>query len=200
MAIDISTLPPMPKEAKRPTPEELMGGVTPLQVSDIEPAAPSTLPPMPATTALPPMPKSPDEKRYWEIQAEKEKYGLLNVFSPEAIEERGGVLTSRSVPDDDVRAYAAHYGIDFDTARKLATLRGAAPPLSQIDSVGELIEAAAGKLNIATGNIAGWLGKKGLTDDPKMRAFLDDIGELADGRAGCLFQDWLSLRLVRQVN
>ena len=185
MAIDISTLPPMPEEAKRPTPDEVMGGVTPLQVSEIEPVVPSTLPPMPAATALPPMPKSPDEKRYWEIQAEKEKYGLLNVFSPEAIEERGGnILTSRSVPDEDVRAYAAHYGIDFDTARKLATLRGAAPPLSQIDSIGELIQTAAGKLNIATGNIAGWLGKKGLTDDPKMRAFLDDIGELADGRAG----------------
>jgi len=143
MAIDISTLPPMPEEAKRerPTPDEVMGGVTPLQVSEIEPVVPSTLPPMPAATALPPMPKSPDEKRYWEIQAEKEKYGLLNVFSPEAIEERGGnILTSRSVPDEDVRAYAAHYGIDFDTARKLATLRGAAPPLSQIDSIGELIQ------------------------------------------------------------
>ena len=176
MPIDISTLPQMPA-----SPSKEDGVVSSL------PAMPSAPPPpgMDIVSTLPPMPTSPDEQRYWNIQAEKEKYTLFNTFKPEAIEARGGnILTSRSVPDEDIKAYAAHYGLDFETARKLATLRGAVPPMSQIDSIGELIQAAAGKLNIATGNLAGWLGKKTLTDDPKLRAFLDDIGELADGRAG----------------
>ena len=128
---------------------------------------------------------SPEEKRFQEIQAEKEKYTFFNTFRPDAINARGGnILASRGVSDEDVKAYAYHYGIDYDLARKIATLRGAAPPLAEINSLEELAQAAAGKLNIATGNIAGWIGKKTYTDDPNMRAFIDDIGELADGRAG----------------
>lgn len=128
--------------------------------------------------------KPPADDLYTKLQKEKEDYGLLNSLSPTAMAQRGGILTSRGVSDEEVNAYAKHYGLDFDTARKLATLRGAVPPMTEIDSVGELAQSVAGKLNIATGNIAGFLGKKALTDDANVRAFLDDIGELADGRSG----------------
>ena len=128
--------------------------------------------------------KPPADDLYTKLQKEKEDYGFLNSLSPTAMAQRGGILTSRGVSDEEVGAYAKHYGLDFDTARKLATLRGAVPPMTEIDSVGELAQTVAGKLNIATGNIAGFLGKKALADDANVRAFLDDIGELADGRSG----------------
>lgn len=124
------------------------------------------------------------ETLYDKLQKEKEKYGLGNSLSPTAMEQRGGILTSRGISDEEVKAFADHYKLDFDTARKLATLRGAVPPMAEINSVTELLQAAAGKLNLATGNLAGWAGKKALTDDPAVRNFLDDVGELADGRAG----------------
>ena len=182
MAIDISTLPQMPSAAKgeSPTPAELMQDLPQMQVSETAPG----ISPLPTMPALPPMPQSKDEKHYWEIQAEKEKYGMLNSLRPEAIAARGGTFTSAATPDEDIKAYADHYGFDFDTVRKVATLRGAVPPVSQIDSLEELFQVVAGKLNTTTGNIAGWFGKKALTDDPKMRALIDDIGELADGRIG----------------
>jgi hypothetical protein len=177
-----------------PSPEELRQAQAQAGAQTGQPPAAQSNPldtlPLPTDGANPldtlSLPKlSPDQKKYWDLQKEKENYGLFDSLRPAAIESRGGnILASRGVADDEVKAYAAHYGLDFETARKLATLRGAVPPMSQIDSVGELLEAAAGKLNIATGNLAGWLGKKTLTDDPKLRAFLDDIGELADGRAG----------------
>lgn len=135
-------------------------------------------------TAISPAVQPKQETLYDKLQKEKEDYGFLNSLSPTAMAQRGGILTSRGVSDEEVSAYAKHYGLDFDTARKLATLRGAVPPMTEIDSVGELAQSVAGKLNIATGNIAGFLGKKALTDDANVRAFLDDIGELADGRSG----------------
>lgn len=188
MPIDIDTLPPMPDELKtsplgvaRP---DVVASLPPMPKAEQPPAQPQELPSMAAPVELPPMPKAPEERMYWQLQAEKEKYGLGNSLSPTAMEQRGGIITSRGISDDEVRAFAQHYKLDFDTARKLATLRGAVPPMSEIDSVSELLQAAAGKLNLATGNLAGWVGKKALTDDPAIRNYLDDIGELADGRAG----------------
>ena len=126
----------------------------------------------------------PADGLYTKLQKEKEDYGFLNSLSPTAMAQRGGMLGSKAFTKEETDAYAKEYGLDADIVRKVGMLIGAAPKLDEINTPEDLLYTVAGKFNLATGNVATFLGKKFATDDPKMKALVDDLRELAEGRAG----------------
>lgn len=94
---------PVQEEAK---PVQPTGGE---KLPSWEDTTPTQLPSWEATTDL-----SPTAKRAEEIRAELKNYGLGDLLRPSAVEARGSLLTSRSVPKADVEALAVDNGLTPD--------------------------------------------------------------------------------------
>lgn len=133
---------------------------------------------------------TPEQKRYRELKDEIKDYGLGDLVKPASIEKRGGIFSTKTTPQADLDALAAGIGIDKETARTLGPLLGAVPPLEEM-TLAKGLELAAGRLNYALGNLPGFVTKKIATDDPKIRQFVDEARELAEGRMGAVeFVGW----------
>ena len=129
---------------------------------------------------------SPELKRFYELQSEKSKYGFGDLLAPSAVSARGGVLASRSVPKDDVRAMGAGFKLTPEQSQLLVTLAPlwvAAPPAEEA-SVQDWALSALGRVGYAAADIPQFLAKKAFFDDENFRNALDDVRELGEGRMG----------------
>lgn len=130
-------------------------------------------------------PPSPELKRYAELTDERNSYGLGDLVRPKAIAARGGIFSTKTTPQADLEALAEGIGVDKEAAVALGPLLGAVPPLDEM-TLSKGIDVAASRLNYALGNLPQFLAKKIATDDPKIRQFIDEARELAEGRMGAV--------------
>lgn len=171
MAVDISTLPPPPEETEQS-----------VSIAGLPP--PPGVPAAEVGEALPP--PAPELARYYEIKKETDKYGIGDLVAPSAVQARGGVFGSRSVPKSDVAAIAAGNQLDDEKSKLLQTLAPlylASPPPEEMTTQ-EWALTALGRLGYAAADIPQFLAKKAFFDDPSFRNALDDLRELGEGRMG----------------
>lgn len=178
--IDISDLPPPPATQTMQAADVDISDLPPPPGADI-----SDLPTPPNASLPPPPPATPGLKRYQELTKERNEYGLGDLVRPKAIAARGGIFSTKTTPQADLEALAEGIGVDKEAAVALGPLLGAVPPLDEM-TLSKGIDVAASRLNYALGNIPQFLAKKIATDDPKIRQFIDEARELAEGRMGAV--------------
>lgn len=200
MSIDISNLPPPPKaepidsthpERRGSSWEAMVGNRQPMGYVE-PPVDISALPPPPKATAEA-LPPPPDEKlkRYYELQSEKDNYGIGDLVTPGGIQSRGGVFASRGVPAADVDAMAAGRKLSqaqADLLHKVAPLYVAAPPLEEM-TPRAFVDTILGRIGYWAADLPQFGAKKIAAKespliDEKFLDALDDLRELGEGRMG----------------
>lgn len=139
---------------------------------------PSFDPNKPATVVSP----SDDEEHYQKLQKEQSAYGLGDLVTEQAAEARGGRVLTKTTSNRDITAIAKHYQVSPDELRDIAPYYMALPPMDEA-GLSDYLKRAAGAVGYGLlGDIPQFAYKK--LQDPKMRAALDDVRDLSEGRMG----------------
>lgn len=138
--------------------------------------------------------------RYHEIkEKETPKYGVGDLLMPEAVQARGGIVMSKSVPKADVAAVAEGNKLSPERTKLLKTLAPlwlAAPPPDEAN-FRDWAFAALGRIGYVAADLPQFIGKKAFFDEPNFRDALDDLRELGEGRMGA--GEWAAYNVLPAI-
>ena len=139
------------------------------------------------TDAFAGLTKEDSSPKYQELKKEMDVYGPLDLVTSEAAAARGGRVLTKVTTEDDIKTLAGEHGVNPDELRSLAPYWMALP---ENMSAADVAKRIAGGIGYGIfGDIPQWLYKK--TQDANMRAALDDLKELSEGRMGAAeFVGW----------
>lgn len=122
------------------------------------------------------------ESEYSKLKKETAAYGLGDLVTEQAAEARGSRLWSKTTSNKDIATIAEHNKVNPDDLRSIAPYLMAIPPSEEM-SASDYAKLLAGAVGYgALGDVPQFLYKK--MQEPNMRAAIDDLRELSEGRLG----------------
>lgn len=163
-------------EGQQPAaPADPFAGLSPAE-APTAPAAPTA---PDAFSGLNPPETNPD---YLALKKETSAYGFGDLVTEQAAEARGGRLWSKTTSNKDIATIAEHNKVNPEDLRSIAPYLMAIPPSEEM-SASDYAKLLAGAVGYgAMADIPQFLFKK--MQEPNMRAAIDDLRELAEGRLG----------------